>query len=104
MTSAPDVGREDIVDRYQQGLPPAALRDIPEFGAFAVVVLGGGPAGIAAATTAAELGHRTLLISGTVSGGAALATGSWASMAGKPYTWTAKPVGPMGQFSIEELE
>jgi NADPH-dependent 2,4-dienoyl-CoA reductase/sulfur reductase-like enzyme len=62
MTSAPDAGREDIVDRYQQGLPPAALRDIPEFGAFAVVVLGGGPAGIAAATTAAELGHRTLLI------------------------------------------
>ena len=50
------------MDRYQQGLPPAALRDIPEFGAFAVVVLGGGPAGIAAATTAAELGHRTLLI------------------------------------------
>ncbi len=43
MTRAPDVGREDIVDRYQQGLPPAALRDIPEFGAFAVVVLGGGP-------------------------------------------------------------
>jgi hypothetical protein len=50
------------MDRYQQGLPVAVLRDIPEFGVFAVVVLGGGPAGIAAATTAAELGHRTLLI------------------------------------------
>jgi hypothetical protein len=61
-TRTPGVGREDIVDRYRQGLPTEALRDIPEFGAFAVVVLGGGPAGIAAATTAAELGHRTLLI------------------------------------------
>lgn len=32
------------------------------FGSFDVVVLGGGPAGIAAATTAGELGHDTLLI------------------------------------------
>jgi hypothetical protein len=30
-----------------------------------------------------------------------LATGGWASMAGKSYTWTAKSVGPASQFSIE---
>ena len=29
-----------------------------------------------------------------------LATGSLAALAGKPYTWTAKPAGP-GQFTIE---
>ncbi|HZZ22816.1 MAG TPA: hypothetical protein VFE60_09685 [Roseiarcus sp.] len=29
-----------------------------------------------------------------------LATGSLAALAGKPYTWTAKPSGP-GQFTIE---
>ena len=57
-----DVGRKDVVPTYCRGLAAEALRDIPEFGAFAVVVLGGGAAGIAAATTAAELGHRTLLI------------------------------------------
>ena len=29
-----------------------------------------------------------------------LATGSLAALAGKPYTWMAKPTGP-GQFTIE---
>ena len=29
-----------------------------------------------------------------------MATGSLAALAGKPYTWTAKPTGP-GQFTIE---
>ncbi len=39
----------------------------------------------------------------TVSGRGAyvLATGSWASMAGKSFTWTGKPVGPASQFSLE---
>jgi hypothetical protein len=37
-------------------------RDTPVFGAFDVVVLGGGPAGIAAAASAAHLGSRTLLV------------------------------------------
>src|SRR6266436_4402069 len=37
-------------------------RDTPVFGEFDVVVLGGGPAGIAAATAAAQSGGNTLLI------------------------------------------
>jgi hypothetical protein len=37
-------------------------RDTPVFGHFDVVVLGGGPAGIAAATAAAQAGRRTLLV------------------------------------------
>ncbi|RTL73266.1 MAG: FAD-dependent oxidoreductase [Hyphomicrobiales bacterium] len=41
-------------------LEPA--REIPVHGAYEVVVLGGGPAGIAAATAAARAGRRTLLI------------------------------------------
>lgn len=47
---------------YQPSLGSGSYQDIPEFGAFDIVVLGGGPAGIAAATTAAEAGHRTMLI------------------------------------------
>ncbi|GMG81525.1 FAD-dependent oxidoreductase [Paralimibaculum aggregatum] len=47
---------------YQPSLSEAGFRDLPEFGRFDIVVLGGGPAGIAAATTAAEAGHATLLI------------------------------------------
>ena len=43
-------------------LGAAAFRDVPAFGHYDVVVVGGGPAGIAASTTAAELGHKTLLI------------------------------------------
>ncbi len=50
------------VDKFLANLGAAAFRDVPEFGAYDVVVLGGGPAGIAAATTAAEMGHKTLLI------------------------------------------
>ena len=37
-------------------------RETPVFGEFDVVVLGGGPAGIAAATAAAQVGQRTLLV------------------------------------------
>jgi len=37
-------------------------RQTPVFGAFDVVVLGGGPAGIAATASAAKMGSRTLLI------------------------------------------
>ena len=47
---------------YQPSQGSERYWDIPEFGAYDVVVLGGGPAGIAAATTAAEAGHTTLLI------------------------------------------
>src|SRR5579884_3344949 len=37
-------------------------RDIPLYGEYEVAVLGGGPAGIAAAVAAARAGQRTLLI------------------------------------------
>ena len=50
------------MDGYLPSLGAAAFRDVPAFGHYDVVVVGGGPAGIAASTTAAELGHKTLLI------------------------------------------
>ncbi len=50
------------MSNYSPTLPPESYKQIPEFGQFDVVVLGGGPAGIAAATTCAEAGHSTLLI------------------------------------------
>jgi len=37
-------------------------RDVPVYGEYEVVVLGGGPAGIAAATAAAQQGRKTLLV------------------------------------------
>jgi NADPH-dependent 2,4-dienoyl-CoA reductase/sulfur reductase-like enzyme len=49
MATAPNVIRE-----------PA--REIPVHGEYDVVVLGGGPAGIAAAAAAGALGRRTLLV------------------------------------------
>ena len=50
------------MERYLPSLGADALRHVPAFGDYDVVVIGGGPAGIAASTTAAELGHRTLLV------------------------------------------
>ncbi len=50
------------MERYLPSLGADALKGVPAFGDYDVVVIGGGPAGIAASTTAAELGHRTLLI------------------------------------------
>lgn len=48
--------------QFQPSLGTNGYRDVPELGNFDVIVLGGGPAGIAAATTTAEVGHSTLLI------------------------------------------
>ncbi|MCJ7873402.1 FAD-dependent oxidoreductase [Marinovum sp. 2_MG-2023] len=50
------------MQKYLPSQGPGGYKGVPEFGAFDVIVLGGGPAGIAAATTAAESGHSTLLI------------------------------------------
>ena len=33
-----------------------------------------------------------------------LATGDWASLGGKSYSWTAKSVGPASQFSVESKQ
>ena len=43
-------------------LEHASYDNLDLLDSFDVIVLGGGPAGIAASTTAAEKGHRTLLI------------------------------------------
>src|SRR3954453_8027368 len=47
-------------------LPPKSIeepaRQVPLYGEYEVAVLGGGPAGIAAAVAAARAGRRTLLI------------------------------------------
>jgi hypothetical protein len=48
--------------RSLQTLGAPAYDGIPEFGAFDIVVVGGGPAGIAASITAAEGGHSVLLV------------------------------------------
>ena len=47
---------------YINNLPDSFKRRLPEFGRFDIIVTGGGPAGIAAAVTAAEAGRKVLLI------------------------------------------
>nr|WP_102136305.1 FAD-dependent oxidoreductase [Marinobacterium profundum] len=47
---------------YTQNLPSGFKSHLPRFGEFDVIVVGGGPAGIAAAVTAGEQGYRVLLI------------------------------------------
>ena len=58
-----------MITRLSSGnpdLPPKSIeepaRKIPLYGEYEVAVLGGGPAGIAAAVAAARAGRRTLLI------------------------------------------
>lgn len=50
------------MSRFLPSLGGEHFRHLPEFGVFDVIVLGGGPAGIAAAATAAGQGRSTLLI------------------------------------------
>ncbi|MFL2918031.1 MAG: FAD-dependent oxidoreductase [Thalassobaculaceae bacterium] len=47
---------------YLESLDPNSYNKLGILGTFDIIVLGGGPAGIAAATTAAEAGYKTLLI------------------------------------------
>ena len=47
---------------FLESLDPNSYNKLGILGTFDIIVLGGGPAGIAAATTAAEAGHKTLLI------------------------------------------
>ena len=47
---------------FLESLDPNSYNKLGVLGTFDTIVLGGGPAGIAAATTAAEAGHKTLLI------------------------------------------
>ncbi|MEM1384426.1 MAG: FAD-dependent oxidoreductase [Pseudomonadota bacterium] len=47
---------------FQPSLTDHDHMGLPLFGQFDIVVLGGGPAGIAAAATASEAGHNTRLI------------------------------------------
>src|SRR5205809_8113313 len=54
MSGKPDLPSKNTIEE------PA--RQVTLYGEYEVVVLGGGPAGIAAAVAAARAGHRTLLI------------------------------------------
>lgn len=47
---------------YRNNLPGEYKHQLPVFGHFDVIVVGGGPAGIAAAVTAGEMGRSVLLI------------------------------------------
>ncbi|MGB1236852.1 MAG: FAD-dependent oxidoreductase [Pseudomonadales bacterium] len=47
---------------YQNNLPQNYKSQLPVFGSFDLIVVGGGPAGIAAAVTAGEAGRSVLLI------------------------------------------
>src|SRR3954464_3334792 len=53
-------------DQQEPDVPPRTIsepaRQVPLYGEYEVAVLGGGPAGIAAAVASARAGRRTLLI------------------------------------------
>ena len=70
------------MERFLGRLGAAAFEDVPHFGHYDVIVVGGGPAGIAASTTAAELGHNTLLIERLGYCGGAAVSGMSGTMCG----------------------
>ena len=82
---------------FQINLTPDSYAELPSFGAFDIVVLGGGPAGIAAATSAAEAGHKTLLIERLAYCGGAAVSGMSGTICGlymtveDPQAQNAKP-------------
>ncbi len=70
------------MEGYLSTLGTDALRDVPGLDDYDVVVVGGGPAGIAASTTAAELGHKTLLIERLAYPGGAAVSGMSGTICG----------------------
>ena len=57
-----DVQREPRRRRHGEGVVTEPAREVPVFDRVDVLVIGGGPAGTAAATAAARLGARTMLV------------------------------------------
>jgi hypothetical protein len=82
---------------FQINLTPDCYADLPVLGTFDIVVLGGGPAGIAAATCAAEAGRKVLLIERLAYCGGAAVSGMSGTICGlymtveDPHARNAKP-------------
>lgn len=78
---------------YHINLRQESYQDLPEIGVFDVAVLGGGPAGIAAATVAAEMGLKVILIEKSGFCGGAAVSGMSGTICGL-YNSVANPHQP----------